>query len=103
MSIRMVAAFSFFVFFSAFARGSAGSRSPHIPFSFVENRGQADTAVRYIGVGPGFKAWFSDRGLVIRHGQTTVKIVFEGRSADVSATAQRVSNQNIKISADNRT
>jgi hypothetical protein len=54
------------------------SAGPHLPFSFVENSGQASPAVRYIGSGPEFKAWFEDRGVILQQGQTTVRVSFEG-------------------------
>ena len=49
-----------------------------IPFSFVENRGQAETFVRAIGSGPGFKAWFEDDGVVLQQSAATVRIDFVG-------------------------
>jgi hypothetical protein len=81
MSIRTAAALTYLVFLGVNARAAANSSAPHIPFSFVENRGQADPSVRYIGTGPEFKAWFQDHGVVLRHGRTTVKLVFEGPGA----------------------
>ena len=57
--------------------GMSNGSAPHLPFSFVENRGQASPRVRYIGSGPEFKAWFKDSGVVLQHGRTVVKIEFE--------------------------
>lgn len=54
-----------------------GAGSPHIPFAFVENRGQANPRVRYIGSGPEFKAWFEDRGVTLQRGQSGLRIAFE--------------------------
>ncbi len=73
-------------------RPMPGIRSPHTPFTFVENRGQADPSVRYIGAGPEFKAWFSDRGVVLRHGRTIVKILFEGDASIVNSIKISVGN-----------
>ncbi len=101
MSIQIVAAIISFVF-SGVAAGSAISpSSPHVPFSFVENRGQADSSVRYIGTGPEFKAWFKDRGVVLRHGRTTVKILFDGGAASVDAMGRSKAAADIRISAEN--
>jgi hypothetical protein len=52
--------------------------SPHVPFAFVENRGQADAHVRYIGTGPELKAWFEDRGVILQRSETVVRVAFEG-------------------------
>jgi hypothetical protein len=52
-----------------------------LPFAFVENRGQADPAVRYIGTGPEFKAWFRSNGVVLQQGETAVRLTFAGRTA----------------------
>jgi hypothetical protein len=52
--------------------------SPHMPFAFVENRGQADAHVRFIGTGPEFKAWFEDRGVILQQRETVVSVTFEG-------------------------
>jgi len=78
-------AFGLFSFAAASALADKGATikptplagSPRIPFAFVENRGQADPRVRYIGTGPEFKAWFEDRGVTLQHGRTAVRIAFE--------------------------
>ncbi len=54
------------------------SASPQMPFSFVENRGQVDPAVRVIGTGPQFKAWFEDKGVLFQQGSATVQVDFVG-------------------------
>jgi len=51
--------------------------SPQVPFSFVENRGQADPRVRAVGSGPRFKAWFEDDGVVLQQGASTIHLGFE--------------------------
>jgi hypothetical protein len=100
MSIRIVTAIAFLVFSGVAPGSSMGPGSPHMPFSFVENRGQADPSVRYIGTGPEFKAWFKDRGVVLRHGRTTVKILFEGGTASMDAIRRPVTAA-IRINAEN--
>jgi len=106
MSIRIVAAITF----SSFAGGAAGAAidpgSPRVPLAFVENRGQVSPSVRYLCTGPEVKAWFKDRGVVLRHGRTTVKILFEGRGKSVGATPQSViaqGTERITIRADDPT
>jgi hypothetical protein len=59
-------------FSGVIARAEANPISPHIPFSFVENRGQSDTSVRYIGTGPEFKAGGVSQ-IVGVHGRTAAK------------------------------
>jgi len=65
----------------ATAQAKTDSPSPHIPFAFVENQGQADPAIRYIGAGAEFKAWFHNHGVILQQGQTAVQITFAGRLA----------------------
>jgi hypothetical protein len=57
----------------------AGLDSPHMPFTFVENSGQVDPSVRYIGIGPEFRVWFEDGSVLLQRGQTAVTISFSGR------------------------
>src|SRR5579863_10535195 len=64
---------------SANARKDTGS--PRMPFAFVENRGQADGRVLYLGMGPAFKARFEARTLFLQQGQTAVRITFAGSAA----------------------
>ena len=52
--------------------------SIQLPFSFVENRGQADARVRYIGTGARFKAWFRDDGIVFQQGEAVTRLRFAG-------------------------
>lgn len=58
------------------ARAALNPGSPSLPFAFVENRGQADARIRYIGTGPEFKAWFEDRGVTLQQGPTAVRVSF---------------------------
>jgi hypothetical protein len=88
MSNRAAAILASLFFSVVTARAATNPAPPHMPFAFVENRGQAASLVRYIGTGPEFKAWFEDRGVVLRHGQTTVKIVFEGRATPAGVAPQ---------------
>src|SRR6266699_2172628 len=60
----------------------------HMPFTFVENRGQADAPIRYIGNGPEFKAWFEDHQVILQQGQTAVQIAFEGGGMPVITAEQ---------------
>src|SRR5215469_16780501 len=55
------------------------SDTPHMSFSFVRNLGQADSKVRYMGIGSQFSAWFEDRDVLLKRGETLVKINFENR------------------------
>src|ERR1035441_7269770 len=76
MSIRIAAVITSFFFSTTTVEAVTDLGFPHIPFAFVENRGQASPLVRYIGTGPEFKAWFEDRGVILQHGNTAVKIAF---------------------------
>jgi hypothetical protein len=73
----------------ALIEGSAVAAAPTSPnsrrmsltsFTFVENRGQADASVRYIGLGPEFRAWFEDRSVVFQGRQAVVRVTFAGQS-----------------------
>lgn len=55
----------------------ATPQSPPIPFTFVENRGQTDPSIRYMGAGPEFKAWFRESGVALQRGATTVVFAFD--------------------------
>ena len=82
MSLRFSAvAFSSICILSASVQGSTNPGVPQLPFTFVENRGQADTRIRYVGSGPDFKAWFEDRGVILQQGQTSVQVSFENMAA----------------------
>ena len=71
--------FGLFSFAAANAlAGMPHAGGPHLPFAFVENRGEASPKIRYIGSGPEFKAWFEDRGVILQQGQTAVRISFKG-------------------------
>lgn len=69
--------FSFAAASALAAPAMPGGGALHLPFSFVENRGQATPHVRYIGSGPEFKAWFEDSGVILQHDRTVVRIAFE--------------------------
>jgi len=51
--------------------------SPQMPFGFVENRGQTNENVRYIGSGPDFRAWFERGGVVFHKDDVNVEVSFE--------------------------
>lgn len=53
-----------------------------MPFAFVENLGQAEAHVRYIGTGPEFKAWFEDQGVILQHREAAISVTFEGSAAE---------------------
>ncbi len=55
--------------------------APAIPFAFVENRGQVDSSVRYIGSGPGSREFFRESGVAIQNAGGRVSYSFEGASA----------------------
>ena len=88
MSSRVAAIPASLLCSMATARAVTNPASPRMPLAFVKNRGQAVSLVRYIGTGPEFKAWFEDRGVILRHGRTTVKIVFEGRATPAGVAPQ---------------
>lgn len=50
----------------------------NLPFAFVENQGQTDPAVRYVGNGPEFKAWFRKDGVILQQRETAVRVTFAG-------------------------
>lgn len=81
MTIRNIAAVGSWLFVAAGSQAMTIPASPRMPFVFVENRGQADPRVRYIGTGPEFKAWFQDRSVVLQRGRTMVRVSFQGRHA----------------------
>jgi len=56
--------------------------SPALPFSFVENKGQAEPGVRYLGNGPEFKAWFHSGGVTFQQGNAKVHFSFAGALPD---------------------
>ncbi len=89
IQIRISVGFLFFTYALAAvtARAAISPGSPSLPFVFVENRGQANTGIRYVGTGPEFKAWFEDHGVTLQQGQTAVRISFEG-SAKPRVTAE---------------
>lgn len=99
MSIRIVTAITFFVFAGA-GRAATDPGLPRVPLAFVENRGQVDMSVRYMGTGPEFRAWFKDRSVVLRHDRTTVRIEFEGSVLPPRVIGGRTE---IAISADHPT
>src|SRR4051812_27482520 len=61
---------------------AAGAGSPQLPFAFVENKGQYEAGVRYIGNGPEFKAWFRDGGVTFQHGAAVAAARFVGGRAN---------------------
>lgn len=56
---------------------AANTPSLVIPFKFVENRGQVDPSVLYIGTGPEYKAWFRATGVVLQRNATVIGFAFD--------------------------
>lgn len=77
MSVRITTLIAF-ICVSGAAAPAALYRQPRIPFIFVENRGQTNPGVRYIGEGAELKAWFLDNGVVLRNASVVARISFEG-------------------------
>ncbi len=92
MSLRIPAAVTFFIALSSASAPASTAPVVHIPLTFMENVGQAGPTVRYIGNGPQLKAWFQDKGVVLRHRNTVAKLTF------VSATARAESPSGIAVS-----
>lgn len=66
------------IFFSVVTSAHAGvARAPDMPFTFVENRGQMDRSVLYLGAGPRLKAWFRETGVVLQRGATIQAFAFD--------------------------
>ena len=65
----------------------AAVNAPQMPFAFVENRGQAEARVRYIGNGPDFKAWFQETGVVFQQGEAVARVEFAGSRRGVAIDA----------------
>jgi hypothetical protein len=57
----------------------SSSLNPQLPFAIVENKGQADPSVRYVGTGEAFKAWFRDDGLVLQQANNAITVRFAGK------------------------
>ncbi len=74
-----------------------------MPFAFVENAGQANRQVRYVGSGPEFGALFEDRALTLEHGRTAVRVSFENGSSGrpvaerpIGATANYIHGNDVR-------
>lgn len=81
MSHRILAGFVLFLFAGAIAEAQY-THHPDLVFTFVENKGQADATVRYLGSGLGFKAWFTNAGFTLRHGDALMSAAFVRDSAN---------------------
>jgi hypothetical protein len=80
MVIRNVAVVGSILFFASTTQAVTKPGTVRIPFAFVQNSGQYDARVRYVGAGSEFKAWFEDRGVILQRGTTAVRISFESRA-----------------------
>ena len=54
---------------------------PRLNFTFVENRGQTDVHVRYLGSGPDMRAWFKSDSVIFKSGEAVVTMKFAGALA----------------------
>ncbi len=63
--------------------------SPRMPFSFVENQGQTDPAVRFIGNGPQFRAWFENTQVRLQQGTAATGFHFVGGAENPRITASQ--------------
>jgi hypothetical protein len=77
MSIRSLALASLLILSQLAASGAQSARSPQIPFTFIENSGQTDASVRYLGLGSDLKAWFLDSSAVFERGGVSVHVTFQ--------------------------
>jgi hypothetical protein len=75
--------------------GASVIAAPILPFTFVENTGQAAADVRFIGLGPEFSAWFEDRSVLLQQGGTTVRIRFSHSSRNRVPRIGRVAATNL--------
>src|SRR5689334_11998425 len=66
----------FFLLSMLEAQAAMTTGALQMPSWFVENRGQLDPSVRYIGVGPGFGAWFQDDGVILQRANASVRLSF---------------------------
>jgi len=67
----------------------APANAPALPFSFVENRGQAAKEIRFTGEGIQFKAWFEQRAVTFQQGSAVVRMGFEGGRSDAEIQASQ--------------
>ncbi|MEP6717383.1 MAG: SBBP repeat-containing protein, partial [Terriglobia bacterium] len=68
-------------------QASGTAAQPQLPFTFVENRGQTEPCIRYIGTGPNFKAWFEGGGATFQQGSATERMEFVGGAPSPSIEA----------------
>ena len=50
--------------------------TPEMPFTIVENRGQAHSSARLVGRGPGILVEFSEQSVLLGTGDSSVRIDF---------------------------
>lgn len=80
MSVRINILFAFACLSGVAASGAPVSQ-PHMPFTFVENHGQADPGVRYVGAGTTMKAWFLDTAVVFQQSTLVIRMSFDDAGA----------------------
>jgi len=74
----LLAAWSALYCSSAFSQMVGAPGSPQMPFTFVENRGQADARVKVVGSGPRFRAFFENDGVEFEQGGAALQVEFAG-------------------------
>jgi hypothetical protein len=79
MMFRSIAGTGFCLVIAAGSEAAASPAALRLPFAFVENRGQAEAGVLYVGTGSEFKAWFEDRAVILQQGRTAVRVSFQSR------------------------
>ena len=75
-------------------QGQRSRRPSRVPFTFVENRGQTDAIVHYLGSGPGFRAWFEAGEVSFRKGDVTVQMQFENALRDPARARTMYAKEN---------
>ncbi len=84
------------------AEGQGGP--PQMPFTFVENTGQTESGVRYIGNGANFRASFRDTEVTFQQGSAVLNLEFLGarRNPRISASNPLGATANYLIGNDSR-
>ena len=73
----------------------AAASSPELPFTIVENRGQMQSAARFVGQGPGFRAEFEDQSVLLEDGGGITRIDFPGVNPGTKVAAEQESGATI--------
>ncbi len=70
-------------------QGLFGAVAPQMPVAFIQNVGQTDANVRFLGTGPKFHAMFFDRSITVQTGAARMNVQFRGASAAVLVTGSQ--------------